>query len=38
MSGLSADRALDPVRSDPRYGALLRRLGLREEDQKLPST
>jgi Flp pilus assembly protein TadD len=29
LSGLSADRRVDPLRSDPRYPELLRRLGLR---------
>jgi len=29
MAGLSADYDLQLLRSDPRYGALLRRLGLR---------
>jgi DNA-binding SARP family transcriptional activator/TolB-like protein/Flp pilus assembly protein TadD len=29
LSGLSADQRMDPLRSDPRFGAILRRIGIR---------
>jgi hypothetical protein len=30
LSGLSADRRMDALRSDPRYSQLLQRLGVRQ--------